>query len=138
MVVIGSQLDARRQRLPELSHLGVYFVRYYHGIAIGLTVDREQYRWLAVCGHHRVLGLCAVGNRGDIADVNRNTGRVCLHNDLAEFLGAANLAVDQPQDELVIVLDQAGRIDKVRLRDCVRDVRYRDGGAQELGGVRRD
>ena len=136
MIVVGNELDARRQRLLELRHSGIHFVGYYHGIAIGLTVDREQYRWLAVCGHHRVLGLCAVANRGDIADVN--PGRVCLHNDLAEFLGAANLAVDQPQDELVIVLDQAGRIDKVRLRDCVRDVRYRDGGAQELGGVRRD
>ena len=138
MIVIGSQLDARRQRLPELSHRGVHFVRYYHGVAVGLAVYREQHGRLAVRRHHRVLGFGAVRDGREIANVNRNPRRVGLHNDLAKLLGAANLAVDQPQHELMIVLNEAGRVHKVSLGDGVRNVRHRNRGAQELGRIRCD
>ena len=59
LVIKRHNLDAGRQGLPDALDLGVNFVRNLHCVAVGLPVDVQQNRRLAVGGDDRVDGLHA-------------------------------------------------------------------------------
>ena len=51
-------------------------------------------------------------DRRDVAEANRNSRWRVLDNDLADLFRRAYLAADEAEHELMIVLEQAGRIDQ--------------------------
>ena len=55
---------------------------------------------------------------------------------LAISAGVVRLPADQAEHQLVIGLDQPGRIDHVAAADGVQNVGNGDAGLQQLGGVR--
>jgi hypothetical protein len=64
------------------------------------------------------------------------SGRGGLDDDVADVAGRPRLPADQAQHQLVIGLDQPGRIDHVAAADGVQDVRNRDARLHQFGGVR--
>ena len=108
------------ERRPSISCMD--FVGDLHGIAVRLPVDAEQHGGLSVRGDHRV-------------DRRRRKARRCRRRGCeparrSTFLmtmspissGVLHLRSDQPQKELVIAAQQAGRIDQIRMIDRVQNV----------------
>ena len=60
---------------------------------------------------------------------------VVLMTMLRDLGGRARLPADQAEHQLVIGLDQAGRIDHVAAADGVENVGNGDAGLHQLGGV---
>ncbi len=65
----------------------------------------------------------------------RNARRRCLDDYARNLLGSANLGINQPQHELMIFLQQPGRIDEVRASHRLEDVGNRNPGHQQLGRI---
>ena len=105
-----------------LLDLVVHFLRDLHRVAVRLAIDVQQHRRLAVRGDDGVDGLHARRHRGDFADAHGNACWRVLDHDVRDFFRRAHLAADQPEIELVIALQQAGRIDQVGAPDRIQNV----------------
>ena len=86
--------------------LSVYFLRHLHGVAVGLTVDVEQHRRLAVGRHDRVTRFHPGFDRRDVSDAHRNARGSVLDHDVRDLLRGAHLSADQPKHQLVIAIEQ--------------------------------
>ena len=110
------------------------YVGYVHGVAVGLTADVQQYRGLTVRGDHRVHRLNAWAHGGDVADMHRYARRGGLDDDLRELFWIDDLPVHQAEIELMILLQQAGRIDEIRAPHRVENVGNRTPAASSFAG----
>ena len=113
LVIKRLQLHARGQGFTDEIQFGVHGGCDGHGIAVGLAKEIQQHGGFAVRGHDGIDRL----NRGShlryISHAHGNACRCGLDHDIGNFFGSARLPADQRQHQLVIVLQQAGRIDHV-------------------------
>ncbi len=76
--------------------------------------------------------------RGDIVDAHGDAAGGGLDDEVAERFDIMRLRADQAEDELVVCLVQAGRIDDVRSLDCVDEIKRGNAGCLQFSGVRND
>ena len=108
--------------LPNAVDLGVDFVGDRHRVAVGLAVDVEQHRRLSVGGDDGVNRLHSGRDRGHIANADGNSGRRGLDYDLRKLRRIFHLAVHQREIKLMVLLQQAGRVDQVGAAHRVENV----------------
>ena len=138
LIVEGRNGDPARQRLANQVDLGVHPVRHRHRVAVRLPVYVQQHRGFAVRGNGRIDWLHRRPHAGDVADAHGNPGGRGLHDDGRNFFGRAGLSAHQPQNQLVIALDQAWRIDHVAALHRIQNGRNVDAGLNQLRGIRAD
>ena len=131
LIVEGFDVYARGQSRANLLDLGVNFVGDVKGVAVRLAMHAEQDGGFAVGGDHGVDGSDGRRNLGNIAETNGNARCRGLHHNLADLLWRSNLAADEAEDQLMIVLDQAGGVDEVRAANGVENVVDGDAGREE-------
>ena len=131
-------LDPGRQRFAQALDFRVHFVRHLHGVAGRLPVDAEQHGRLSVRRHHRIKRT----NRGlhfrDVAHPHRHAGRGCLDDGRGNLLRIAHLPADQPEVELVVAFEKAGRVNQVGAPHRFEQVGNRNTRLQKLGGIGND
>ena len=136
MIVERQQLHASRQSLANALHFGVHGIRHHHRVAVRLAIDIQQDSGLLVSRNNCVDGFDRWRNAGDVADVDGSAGRRGLDDDGGDLGRSARLPAHQAQNQLVIILDQSGRIDEIPAADGVQQVRNGDGGLQQFHRIR--
>ena len=138
LIVERLEMNSRRQRLPNALDLGVHFIGHGDGVAVGLPVDAQQHRRLSVRGDDGVHRLHARRDRRHVGNLHRNTRLRVLDDDLPELFGIVYLCVHQSEVQLMVLLQQAGRVDEVGAPHRVENVGDRDACRQQLRWIRSD
>ena len=137
--LIVKRLDVHTggQRGANLFDLGVDFVGDIERIAIGLTMHAEQNGGFAVGRNHGVDRSDRGRNLCNIAETNGNACCRALHHYLADLLRRSNLAADQAENQLMIILDETGRVDEVGPADGLENIVDGDAGGEQTRRVGR-
>ena len=137
--LIVKRLDVHTggQRGANLFDLGVDFVGDIERIAIGLTMHAEQNGGFAVGRNHGVDRSDRGRNLCNIAETNGNACCRALHHYLADLLRRSNLAADQAENQLMIILDETGRVDEVGPADGLENIVDSDAGGEQTRRVGR-
>src|SRR6516164_4054257 len=128
LVVEGFKMHPGRKGGAELGDFLMDFVRDLQRVAVRLAIDAQQDGGLSVCGDHGVDGRFRGSHFGDVTEANGDSVARCLYDDLGNLLRCTNLAADETQHKLVLVFEQAGRIDQVGATNGVENVRDGDTG----------
>ena len=106
------------------------FVGHLKGVALRLAVHAEQHRRFSVGSDDRIHRSFRWCDLGDVAEANGNAVGGSLHDDLRDLFRRAHLAADQAKHQLMVVLQQAGRIDQIGPANGIENIR--DGNAGSL------
>src|SRR5207248_10642650 len=112
-----------RQLSADAVDLRVNGVGHFDSVAIGLPVEIEQHRRFAIGSDARVDRHYRVIDRSHVADTDRRSGWAALDDDVGDLAGRFGLAAHQAEDELVVGLDEPGRVDHVAAADGVENIR---------------
>jgi len=124
LVVVRLQLHPRRQVPAQLLHLCGDGVGNRGRIAGGLPRHVDEDRGPAIRGHGGVDGHDAGPDLGHIGHAHGRAGGRGPHDQATQLLGIVRLRAHQSEDEAVIRLVEAGRVNDVRRlhgRDQVQD-----------------
>src|SRR5580700_9495061 len=138
LIVERLEMYAGRQRGLQLRDLRVNFVSDGERVAFWLSIDADEDGGFSVGGDDGVHGRDGRGHFGDVSDANRNSSGGGFDDDLANLFGRMYLAADQAQNELMVIFEQAGRIDEIRATNSVQNVGDGDTRGQQARGIRRN
>src|SRR6266436_8257414 len=138
LIVEWLDMHAGWQSWPKLLDLGVNFVGDVERIAVRLPMNTQKNGGFAIGGDHGVDGCDGRRNFCNIAKTDGNTCRRRLHDDLADLFRRANLAADQAEHQLMIVLDETGRVDQIGLANGVENIVDGDTRREEARRFGRD
>ncbi len=124
--------------LADLFDFVMNFAGDLNGIAVRLAIDVQQNRWFAIGGDHGVHRFHARAYSGNIADAYRNSRRSVLDDGMGDFVRRADLPIHQSEIELMILLQQAGRVDQIRPAHRIEYVGDGHARGQQLCGVGHD
>src|SRR6266436_6581248 len=122
LIVEWLDMHAGWQSWPKLLDLGVNFVGDVERIAVGLPMNTQKNGGFAIGGDHGVDGCDGRRSFCNIAKTDGNARRRGLHYNLADLLRRSNLAADQAEHQLMIVLDETGRVDQICLANGVENI----------------
>src|SRR5256885_12983517 len=131
-------MNVWRKRSLQLADQPVDFRRDVDRIAFRLAIHVEENRVLPIRSDDRVDRRIGRGDRGDIRDANRHSGRGIFDGDLAKFRWCSNLTADEPKHEVMFAFDQAGRFDDVRPTNRVENIVDGNTGSDETRRIRGD
>ena len=89
-------------------------------------------------GDDGVDRLDAGSDVGHVRDADRHPGRRALDHDLADLLRIGDLALDQAEIELMVLLQQSGRVNQVGPAHGIENVGDGNTRRQQLRRIRRD
>ena len=135
LIVECLHLDARRKCPPNLVELAASRIRHGDGVAVRLAEDIQEHSGFAVGRNHGVHGHDRRAHGSDIADSDGNTAGRGPDDNVPDLRRIARLPGYQCQRQLMVVLDQAGRVDHVGLGDRVENARHRHLRLEQLGGI---
>ncbi len=135
LVVKGLEVDARGKLLAQLIELGGDPIGNSDRVAGGLARNVEQHRRLSVGRDHGVDGHGRALDLRDIADAHRSAVGGGLDDEVAQAVEVMHLAAHQREDQLMVLLVEAGRVDDVGRVDGVGEVEDGDAGGLQLGEV---
>src|SRR5882757_1912321 len=113
LIIERLNLDSGGERLANVLDLVVNFLCNLYGVAVGLAIDVEQDRRFSVRGYDGIHRLHRGRDFGDVADADGNSCGGVFDDCVGDFFGRAHLAVDQAEIQLVIALQQSGRVDQI-------------------------
>ena len=129
---------ARRKAGGERLNLLVNFVGDRECIAVRLPIDTDQHRGLSIGGDHGVHRSHRTRDSANVTHANGYSGAGSLHHNLAEFVGRMNLSADQAEHQLMIVFEEAGRIDEICFSYAVENVGNRHASGNQPRGIGSD
>ena len=135
LIVEGRHGDAGGQGFLELLYGSGNFVGDGDGVAGGLARDVEQNGGMALGTDHGVGRLDGLADFRDVGDADGNAGSCVLDHHLGKLADVMGLRADECENELVLSLVEAGRVDEVGELERVLDVGDGDAGGNELGSV---
>src|SRR6266478_3401956 len=122
LIVKRFQMHARRKAGTERLNLLVNFIGDRERVAVGLAIHVDKHGVFPVGGDHGIDGSNGTRDGSNIAHANGNPGGGRLDDDLAEFVRRLNPAADQAEHQLVIIFEEAGRIDEIGFFYAVENV----------------
>ena len=106
----------------------MHFVGDLDSVAVGLPVDAQQDGRLAVGRDDRIDRLDRRRDRADVPNAHRHAVGRALTAMSPISSGVCTCAGDEAKEQLVVALEQPGRIDQVGAVDGVEDVGEGDAG----------
>ena len=115
------------------------FDRVGHGGCVrgGLTHYIDQYGRLSVGADDRVARLEAGLDRGHVGEQHRNVVHRG-HHDPSQIIRRRGSSADERQLEVMVFIDQAGRLDHIRVLQRVDNLRYGQAPPVETAGIDKD
>ncbi len=113
LVVVGLEVHAAREFGLELRDGGGDIICDGDGVAAGLASDVEQDRRLTVSSDGGVNGQGSGDDAGHVADADGRAAVGGFDGKFAEAVDAVCLRTDEGEDELMVLLVQAGGVDDI-------------------------
>ena len=114
----------------------MYFVGDLKRVAVRLAVDVQKNSRFPVGADNGVDRLHRGCDGGDVPDAYRDSGRRGFDDDLRDLFRTFHLTINQSEEELVIALEQPGRLDDIGAANCIEDVSDCGRSTQQFGRIR--